>query len=418
MKDTIENADWSTWQDKARALLTSNRIETAEHRYTRPAEKTYEHQWLWDSAFHAIVYRWFDAGMARDELLSAVARQLQDGPDEGMIPHMNYKEDKESGEALWGVAAHSMITQPPLLGVAARLVYERTGDRALLEALYPRLQRYHRWFERRRDPDGDYLVSIIHPWESGWDASPRWDGPLGLDPFTHESGRQTRKAHAARIREHSYDAAALAQAGHFSVESIDFNAIRAADLEALAFMAAELGHAADAKRWRIKAWVVQRAVSHRLLQQSAFDLAGLQEAPLGVESAAPFIALFGGCATLAQARGLVHRLREQRFWPTFPVPTTPTTSSAYAPDVYWRGNVWLPVNWLIYRGLRRYGYRPLARELAERSLCLVADHGFWEYYNPDTGQVQGPQNQSWSTLVLDMLGQEQSGREKANSDRG
>ncbi|HSM55375.1 MAG TPA: trehalase family glycosidase [Candidatus Sulfomarinibacteraceae bacterium] len=410
MNDIIENADWFHWQRKAQALLSSNRIETGEHRYTRPAPTTYEQQWLWDSAFHAIVYRWFDGDMARDELLSAASHQLSSGPDAGMIPHMTYWEG--GGRKLWGVEAHSMITQPPLLATAARLVYERTGERRLLEDLYPRLQRYHDWFERRRDPDDDHLVSLIHPWESGWDAAPRWDSLLGLEPFTHDRGKEAREALAARLREHDYDAEALAEAGHFSVEPIDFNAIRAADLEALAFIAAELGETAAAERWQVTMHAVRRAVSEKMFgaqaDDMAGDLAGADETFVGLESAAPFIALFGGCATLVQARRLVYRLQEPGFWRTFPVPTTLATSPAYTPDIYWRGNVWLPVNWLIYMGLRRYRYNHLARQLAARSLRLVAENDFWEYFNPDTGKGRGAAHQSWSAIVLDMLGQEQS----------
>ena len=38
-------------------LLSSNRVVAADGRYTRPARRTYPHQWLWDSCFHAIVRR-------------------------------------------------------------------------------------------------------------------------------------------------------------------------------------------------------------------------------------------------------------------------------------------------------------------------------------------------------------------------
>ena len=44
--------------------------------------------------------------------------------------------------------------------------------------------------------------------------------------------------------------------------------------------------------------------------------------------------------------------------------------------------------------------------LAERSLSLVEESGFYEYFNPLTGQGYGPDQQSWTTLVLDMLATE------------
>src|SRR5690554_593989 len=81
-------------------LLAQNRAAAGERRYTRPAPSTYEHQWLWDSCFHAIAWRWIDPRMAGDELLAVAARQVESGPDAGMIPHMTYWNG--GGEELWG----------------------------------------------------------------------------------------------------------------------------------------------------------------------------------------------------------------------------------------------------------------------------------------------------------------------------
>ncbi len=391
---------WTVWLHKVRRLLYANVVETAGHRFTWPAPKSYEHQWLWDSAFHAIVYRWFDVQMARDELLSVTAHQLAAGPDAGMIPHMSYWTG--GAAELWGVDTHSLITQPPLLTVAAWLVHERSGDDKFLETMYARVARHHDWFERRRDLHGDGLVCIVHPWES-WDASPRWDSLLGLEPFRHERGREARVALAGTVRAYGGDAAALARDGHFCVKAIDINAMRAADLEALGRIAAELGRDGEATSWQERAAAVQRAVRTKLLDNGGYDLAGLHEAPIAVESASAFIALYGGCADGPQAQRLVERLTAPDYWTPYPLPTTPTSSPLFAPQTYWRGNVWLPVNWLIESGLRRYGYERQAQELAQRSIDLVQQNGFWEYFDPLTGQGHGAQQQSWTALALDFL---------------
>lgn len=66
--------------------------------------------------------------------------------------------------------------------------------------------------------------------------------------------------------------------------------------------------------------------------------------------------------------------------------------------------MWLPVNWLIATGLRRYGFHAVDR------------NGFAEFFNPITGARGArlgepcPARQSWSTIVLDMLGQERARR--------
>lgn len=397
--------EWQRWRESAAALLASNRVAVAGHRYTRPAPSTYEQQWLWDSCFHALAYRWCDLDMARDELRAVVAHQVVAGDDAGMIPHMAYWNG--GGEALWAQADRSIITQPPLVGVAARAVYERARDRELLASLYPHLVAYHEWFDRRRDPDGDHLVSVIHPWEAGWDASPRWDQAMGIaENFSHETGRLARVALAARVREFGCDARALARAGSFCVEVMDFNAIRAADLEALAFSARELGKPNEAQRWQHHAEQIQTAMRAKMLAPFPHDLNGDDETPVLIESASEFVALFGGVPSPSQAQALVARLQMPAFWATFPVTTTPLDAATFAPDTYWRGNVWLSVNWLIYAGLRRYGFDAAARSLAEASLRLIDQSGFWEYYHPQTGKGLGAYPQSWSAIVLDMFAQE------------
>jgi len=382
------------------ALLAGNQVQSGAFRYTRPAPETYEHQWLWDSCFHAITYRWFDPQMAQDELWSLVQHQFTAGDDAGLIPHMTYWQG--DGTRLWARPDRSTITQPPLIGIAALLVYEKTADRDFLASLYPYLVRYHEWFDRRRDPDGDDLVSIIHPWESGWDASPRWDAPMHLHhPSVHET-HAARDAHMQILHAYGHDAQKLAADGYFCVESVEFNAIRVADLQALARIAAILNQPAGV--WTSRAAAITAAIQQKFITPGGiFDLSGPDETPIQVPSSAPFILLFGACIDPATAAALVQQMKSDRFWPTYPVPTTPTDHPAFVGDHYWRGNVWMSVNWLIYTGLRTMGYTAAARELAYRSLDLVEQHGFYEYFNPITGHGNGPAQQSWTAVVLDMI---------------
>ena len=41
--------------------------------------------------------------------------------------------------------------------------------------------KYHQWWANQRQPDKDGLVVIIHPWESGLDASPMYDEALKVE---------------------------------------------------------------------------------------------------------------------------------------------------------------------------------------------------------------------------------------------
>ncbi len=391
-------------KDRCHAILRGNQIISKGYRYTRPAPHVYEQQWLWDSCFHAITYRWLDPTMAWDELRSLIAGQVKTGADACMIPHMVYLTG--GGTDLWGHDDRSIITQPPLNAIAARAIYETTGDIAPLRDLYIPLCDYHDWFMRRRDPDNDHLVCLIHPWESGWDASPRWDMPMGLSNPTDEESKRARHDLVKTLRDADCDPRILMQNGSFCVETADFNAIRSADLHALGNIADIIG--ADSAGWYRESVAVAKNVYEKLIRQNdageliVCDLSGADETPIVSESAAQFVILLGGCPSEKQADILVKRLKSPAFWTTYPVPTTPSDHPQFNPAHYWRGNVWMSVNWLIWCGLRRYGYKDMARELTEKSVALVDAHGFHEYFNPLTGAGYGPSQQSWTALVLDM----------------
>jgi hypothetical protein len=66
------------------------------------------------------------------------------------------------------------------------------------------------------------------------------------------------------------------------------------------------------------------------------------------------------------------------------------------------------VNWVVYRGLRRYGYDDRAAQIRAGMLGLARSEGFWEHYNPLTARGQGGTQFTWTAaLTLDLLAAEQ-----------
>ncbi|MEE1317352.1 MAG: glycoside hydrolase family 37, partial [Prevotella sp.] len=74
----------------------------------------------------------------------------------------------------------------------------------------------------------------------------------------------------------------------------------------------------------------------------------------------------------------------------------------------WQGPIWINVNYLVFRGLVKYGYNEQARELAEKTILLLGrDYerfgALHEYYLPDNGEpVLNKGFQNWNLLVLNM----------------
>jgi len=68
--------------------------------------------------------------------------------------------------------------QPPLLGWVWAEVANRAGDAAFAEEGRAVIERLHEYLDRER-ADADGLIGILQPDETGLDASPMYDRPLG-----------------------------------------------------------------------------------------------------------------------------------------------------------------------------------------------------------------------------------------------
>ncbi|MDI7246928.1 MAG: trehalase family glycosidase [Bacillota bacterium] len=403
----LDSSERERLREMVAGVVKKHHVDIGGHSYTKPSSKVYEQQWLWDSCFHAIIHLDLgDSEQARSEIRAMLSRQVADGPDAGMVPHMNYFTG--GGEALWGTPDRSGITQPPMLGSAVREIARRAGDMGFVREVFEPLCRYYSWLAARRDPDGDDLVSIIHPWESGWDNSQRWDELAGFGE-DEERNKAIRNEMCARLKGLGFDSAAALAAGWFDVEPVDFNCIYAENLAALAWCAQELGFADTACDFAERARRVRKAIRSKMRDPATglyFDIAriGGEERHIRVETPAMFFPLFAGVPTAGEAPALVRRLLSpSSFWPRYPVPTVSMEDPRFAPDRYWRGTTWVNINWFVMQGLLLYGFREAAEGLARRTVDLVLQNSLWEYYDPRTGRGLGAEDLSWSGLVIDMI---------------
>ena len=111
--------------DRVRRLLEGNRVVAGGRwRYTRPAQRTYPHQWLWDSCFHARIHHWLgDRAMAHDELVALFRAQETDGPDAGRLPRRP-RGELAAGRRLLPAEPHGL---PAPVAVGLVLPRDRLG---------------------------------------------------------------------------------------------------------------------------------------------------------------------------------------------------------------------------------------------------------------------------------------------------
>ena len=153
-----------------------------EYGYTCPDPVKYPDQFFWDSCLHAVAWSHVDPSRARRELRTLVAAQRPDG----LIGHTVFwrgrvRPSRAFTYNLIRISDRTTATiQPPLLAWAWAEVADRSPDEPGFRAEgLPALRRYHAWLDRER-ADGDGLLGILQPDESGLDATPAYDAPLGL----------------------------------------------------------------------------------------------------------------------------------------------------------------------------------------------------------------------------------------------
>jgi glycogen debranching enzyme len=80
------------------------------------------------------------------------------------------------------------------------------------------------------------------------------------------------------------------------------------------------------------------------------------------------------------------------------IPTSQPDDPSFDPIRYWRGPVWVLINWLVADGLTRAGFTDQASALRTATRTLV-DQSFSEYYDPRDAAGIGGQGFSWSAAL-------------------
>lgn len=393
--------------------------------YTKPGPRLYPHQWSWDSALIAIGYARYDQDRAARELNHLLESQWKGG----LLPHEVHDprllDGGSGGLGFWNAQGDprapndrqtSGEVQPPVHAIAALRVYEYAGDearaRAFLEEAFPRLKSWHEYLHRERDPEGEGLVYVRHPWETGMDNSPTWDSILQriqLEPdqipdyqrgdlkFVPAGDRPTdaeydRYAWLVKLfAERDYDEARIREDCPFLVQDALFNALLCQANQDLARIACVLDE--DPSPFEERARQSARAMNEKLWDEEhstylSFDL--VADRPLRVFTTAGFLPLFAGVPDEAQARRMVEVLKSPCYGlgdeSVKAVPSYDRYGFGYSPGRYWRGPVWINVDWILMRGLERYGFDEQAGYLRQTIVDLVKNEGFHEYFDPMSGK--------------------------------
>jgi len=350
----------------------------------------------WDSFFNALELSLESAKLAGDAVRAVVETQYPNGN----IPNWRSR--------FGGTPDRS---QPPIGAYAVLKLFQKTGDRELLNIAYPYLKKWHAFWKAkkpnglpRRDGNNDGLLEwgsdrelvaekapswetdapgeTRSKWESGMDDLPNWDDV----PYSAESGTLT-------------------------MNCLDLNCLYALDAWCLSQMAALLNRREDDEAYLVEYEKMKELINlHLWNQREGFYFDRHWDGRFSTRKAASnFYPLLARIPDERRAQLMLRHLRNPKeFWGDYVVPTISKDDPAFNdpknPDrQYWRGTIWPPTNYLVYQGLKAYGEDALASEFAKKSSTLFLRS--WanfqlcpENFHPLTGEAAGQRFQSWGPL--------------------
>ena len=264
-------------------------------------------------------------------------------------------------------------------------------------------------------------------WESGMDNAARF-GFINSEQINqyakkHYKGnlKQARADWQVRFFENKNDKDELLG---FSIdqESVELNTYLAQEKQLLAKMANLLNHKKAANQYKQQAnTLIKRINSCFYDDKTGFyydikitsDKSSVTQCDgellvargRGPEGWSP---LWAGIAESSKASKVVKVMSQAtEFNSTIPLGTAALSNPAYHADIYWRGRVWLDQYYFGVIALANYGFNEQAELMVTKLLKsaegLADDAPIRENYNPETGEVQGATNFSWSAAHLYML---------------
>jgi hypothetical protein len=352
---------------------------------------------LWDSFFNGLLLCQEDEKKSQEMIRDITSWQN----DQGMFcqygqflthPHLT------GFPTPWG---HSQI---PIGSLLMAKIYLRRPNRAFLEDIYPRLLKYHRWWFADRG-DGQ-------PWRDGNKNGLLELGANYPEEIPYDARQQTAYFEGYDNSPQWWHVAHYNnQTQTIEQDTVEINCLYALDCWILAWMANQLGRAADATALTAEHRRMVATINRLLWDSSRGCYYNRHWANFAGDPFFPqmspdiFFSLLGKVATPGQAESLRKIFHDpKKFAGEWIMPMISRDDPLFPGQDYWQGKVWPPNNWLVYQGLKIYEWDHEARLLAESSAKMFLRA--WrekaechENFSAITGEATGTPHYTWGAAM-------------------
>ena len=410
--------------DKAKKTLLGNRRKG----YTLPTNnKLYPAQWNWDSGFIALGYSYFNLNFAIKEISTLLDGQWKDG----MVPHIlfhNTRTNYYPNHTAWncGNKIHSSgITQPPILATILKEILNKNKINKTqllnIKKIIKKIKKFHEWLIKFRDPKKTGLVSILHPWESGYDNSPIWDEPMNNVKI--EKNIKYKRADNKvvnpdyrpqdidydryvtiknNLRKIKYNPKKVYKSSFFNVVDVGFNSIFLKANKDLVTLLDTFGLYKIGIKKYIKLTEKNFLKLYDKKREVFFSKDIKNNKKIYIPSVTNYFVLFADLKNHQVNNKLIKNLRKHNSKEKYFFSSIKPNHKSFEEKRYWRGPVWINCNWFIYKGLKNKD-KFFSDKIKNKTIKILEKKGFFEYYSCKNGKPMGARNFSWSAaLYLDL----------------
>ncbi len=403
-------------------------IQNRKSGYTLPTNnKLYPAQWNWDSAFIALGYSYFNLEYAITELETLLSGQW----DDGMIPHILFHDNDESyfpNHKTWECGKNvpsSGITQPPIISTIIKKIVDQNNlnddQKKRIKNIIIKLKKYIEWFFNFRDTNNTGLVSIIHPWESGLDNSPIWDSALDKIKIDVNLNYERRDLKVSKIdnrplkkdydcyitllnqfKKYNYDPHKILNLSMFNVIDIGFNSILIRATKDLIQVSKKFNLDLSNLEKKIVLSEENLIKFYKEKDQYFYSYDFKNHSLIKVDAISNYFVLFANLDNKKINNNIINKLKKYNSGKDFFFTTVNPKDTSFEEKRYWRGPVWINSNWILYEGLKEKD-KDFATLLKKRTIRVLEEKKFHEYYNYKNEECLGANNFSWSAaLYLDL----------------
>lgn len=362
------------------AVAWNTTYDAKKHRVATPTSRIWSIEsggyvlFCWDSYFCALMASLMSKELAYANIIEITSEMTE----EGFVPNV-----------CWGNGYKSLDrSQPPVGANVLFSLYKKFGDKWIVELLYPAMKTWNDWYyTHRRNPNGTFSWGS-EPFKERYGT--KWE-TAGVDD-TYGAALESGMDNSPM-----YDDIPFDKSRHvMTLEDVGLTGLFISDCDALIELASILGNNEDIEELKARQKEASNGLKSLWCEEKGIYLNRYSDTGVFSQRLSPtlFYSLFDSNVSHEHAARMIkeHYFNTEEFYGEYVIPTIAKSDKAYAEQLYWRGRIWAPVNYLVCSAMKdREELSDARKDLIDKSYSLLMKewsehHHVHENYNAETGE--------------------------------